>query len=42
MKATLRTLPFMLKFRKQIQKADFDLLLIMKQELIKEIERRKK
>jgi hypothetical protein len=42
MKATLRTLPFMLKFRKQIQKADFDLLLIMKQELNKEIERRKK
>lgn len=42
MKATLRTLPFMLKFRKQIQKADFDLLLIMKQEVIKEIERRKK
>lgn len=42
MKATLRTLPFMLKFRKQIQKADFDLLLIMKQELNKEMERRKK
>lgn len=42
MKATLRTLPFMLKFRKQIQKADFDLLLIMKQELSKELERRKK
>lgn len=42
MKATLRTLPFMLKYRKQIQKADFDLLLIMKQELNKEIERRKK
>lgn len=42
MKITLRTLPFMLKFRKEIQKADFDLLMIMKQELIKEIERRKK
>jgi len=42
MKATLRTLPFMLKFRKQIQKADYDLLLIMKQELNKEMERRKK
>lgn len=42
MKATLRTLPFMLKFRKEIQKADFDILLIMKQELSKEIERRKK
>ena len=42
MKVSLRTLPFMLKYRKEIQKADFELLLIMKQELIKEIERRKK
>lgn len=42
MKATLRTLPFMLKFRKEIQKADFDILLIMKQELSKELERRRK
>lgn len=42
MKATLRTLPFLLKFRKEIQKADFDILLIMKQEVNKELERRKK
>lgn len=41
-KATLRTLPFLLKFRKEIQKADIELLYIMKQEVNKEMIRRLK
>ncbi len=42
MKVLLNTVPLRLKFRKEIQKADFELLLIMKQELNFEIERRQK